>query len=172
MTAARKLVDPYPYEEQVAPPAIEAPQQKRSAKRRRLPATLKICLVAACCVAVSLLYLQQQVTSYYLNMELVELQEQVNMMQQRNDHIMLSVEAQRSLQQIEQIARTELGMVDPTYTAILVVSEPTLLAGEPEPVWPSDPSPRRQGPGIFSTLASWVNKVLPLGGVEAGTLQR
>ena len=27
MTAARKLVDPYPYEEQVAPPAIEAPQQ-------------------------------------------------------------------------------------------------------------------------------------------------
>ena len=172
MSAARKLVDSYPYQEQATPQVTQAPQKGRSAKRRRLPATLKICLVAACCVAVSLLYLQQQVTSYYLNMELVEVQEQVNTMQQRNDHIMLSMEAQRSLKQIEQIARTELGMVDPTYTTILVVSEPAILAEEAEPRWPSQQAPRRESPGVFTTLASWINKVLPLGGVEAGTLQR
>ena len=86
--------------------------------------TLKICLLAACCVAVGLLYIQQQVTSYYLNMELVRLQEQVNVMQQRNDQAMLNLESQRSLKQIEQIARNELGMVDPTYVTTLVLDLP------------------------------------------------
>ncbi len=169
MAAARQLVDPYSnYEELVTP---QVPPRRRP-KRSRIPATLKICLVAACCVVVCLLYLEQQVTSYYLNMELVELQEQVNTMQQRNDHLMLSLESQRSLKQVEQIARTTLGMVDPTYTAALIINQPTAMAREIESRWISDQQTRQGQGGIFATLASWVNRVLPIGGVEAGTLQR
>lgn len=170
MTAARKLVGSYvDYEDQLK--QVE-PERRRQVKPTKVPATLKICLVAACCVAVSLLYLQQQVTSYYLNMELVQLQEQVNTMQQRNDHLMLNLESQRSLKQIEQIARTTMGMVDPKYTATIVVNQPTVMAGGVEARWLSDEPHQSESAGIFATLASWVNKVLPLGGVEAGTLQR
>ena len=116
MTAARKLVEPYyPYPEEAVPVSKPAP------KRRRIPATLRICLVAACCVVIGLLYLQQQVTSYYLNMELLHLQEQVKLMERRNNELMLTLESQRSLKQIEQIARSQLGMVDPEVTATLVV---------------------------------------------------
>lgn len=167
MTAARKL-DQYSHYTEETP----LPKQRRPQKQNRVPATVKICLVAACCVIVGLLYLQQQVTSYYLSMELVQVQEQVNAMQQRNDHLMLSLESQRSLKQIEQIARHELGMVDPTYTATLVLNGPTVMAAEVESRWVAEQSPSGEGLGIFATLASWVNKVLPLGGAEAGTLHR
>ncbi|HHT68004.1 MAG TPA: hypothetical protein GXZ85_01960 [Firmicutes bacterium] len=167
MTAARKL-EYYSYPTEETP----SPKPRRPVKRSRIPVTLKICLVAACCVVVSLLYLQQQVTSYYLSMELVQLQEQVNTMQQRNDQTMLSLESVRSLKQIEHIARTELGMVDPVHTATLVVNTPTAMAGGAESRWITDHSQSPEGMGIFATLVSWVNKVLPLGGVEAGTLHR
>lgn len=171
MTAARKLVDPYQeHYKEVAPTPKRTP--KRKVKRRGIPATLKICLVAACCVAVSLLYLQQQVTAYYLNMELVQLQEQVNIMEQRNDQLMLSLESQRSLQQIEQIARTTLGMVEPEYIATLVVPEPAYVAEEAEGRWLATGQSETTSGNFFENLAALVNKILPLGGVEAGTLRR
>lgn len=48
MTAARKLVEPYyPYPEEAVP--VSKPAPKPAPKRRRVPATLRICLVAACC---------------------------------------------------------------------------------------------------------------------------
>ncbi|NLL48966.1 MAG: hypothetical protein GX249_10325 [Firmicutes bacterium] len=165
MTAARKL-EQYTY----YPEETLVPRQRRPVRRNRLPVTVKICLVAACCVLLGILYLQQQVTSYYLSMELVQLQEEVNTMQQRNDHIMLSLESQRSLKQVEHIARTELGMVDPDYTSTLVLNVPPSSKTEMESRWVESPS--TEGPQIVATLLSWVNKVLPIGGVEAGTLQR
>lgn len=169
MTAARKLVDPQQYyHEEVVPAA----KPKSTVRRRRLPATLKILLTAAVCVVVSLLYLQQQVTSYYLNLELVRLQEQVKLMEQRNDHLMLSLESQRSLKQIEQIARTSLGMVEPEYTATVVVPELETTAPAAEGVWLAAENQEKGIGEMFAALASWVNKVLPLGGVEAGTLRR
>lgn len=168
MTAARQLEEYSHYREETP-----LPRQRRPKKRSRIPVTVKVCLVAACCVVVGLLYLQQQVTSYYLSMELVQIEEQVNAMQQRNDHLMLSLESQRSLKQIEQIARNELGMVEPTYTATLVLNGPAVMAGEAESRWVAEEeTPSGETMGILATLASWMNRVLPLGGVEAGTLHR
>lgn len=171
MTAARKLVDPY---QEYVDEMVSNPRRKPKArvKRRRIPSTLKICLVAACCVVVSLFYLQQQVTSYYLSMELVTLQEQVNLMEQRNDHLMLNLESQRSLQQIEQIAREYLGMVEPEYIATLVVPGPANITHEVEGRWFAEGEPQTTSDNILENLAALVNKILPLGGVEAGTLQR
>ncbi len=167
MTAARKLEQYYDYPEvtPISPP-------KRQARKKRVPVTLKICLVATFFVALSLLYLQLQVTSYYLSMELVQMQEQVNSMQQRNDHIMLRLESQRSLKQIEQIARTELGMIDPTYSTTIVLDVPSSMPEQVESVWMVDRTQSGEGSGFLALLVSWVNNVLPLGGVEAGTLQR
>ncbi|HHT42589.1 MAG TPA: hypothetical protein GX014_04230 [Firmicutes bacterium] len=169
MTAARKLVEPYqPHIEEAA----SEPSRRPAPKRRRLPATLRICLVAAICVVLGLLYLQQQVTSYYLNMELASLQEQVNSMEQRNDHLMLSLESQRSLKQIEQVARTRLGMVDPEFTATLVLPRQVDSIPEAQGRWLADEQQDSTTGGVLAVLTAMLNKVLPLGGVEAGTLQR
>lgn len=137
-----------------------------------MPATVRICLVAACCVVLGLLYLQQQVTSYHLNVEVLRLQEQVKLMEQRNDQLMLTLEAQRSLKQVEHIARTRLGMVDPEYTATLVVPHRTDPVPVVESRWLAQGEQENPSGGILSVLAAVLNKVLPLGGVEAGTLQR
>lgn len=171
MTAARKLVEPYyPYPEEAVP--VSKPAPKPAPKRRRIPATLRICLVAACCVVIGLLYLQQQVTSYYLNMELLHLQEQVKLMERRNNELMLTLESQRSLKQIEHIARSQLGMVDPEVTATLVVPRQMDPVPETQARWLAEERPADQTPGILAALAAVLNKVLPLGGVEAGTVQR
>ena len=102
MSGARQLINPYPeYTEEPS----EVISSQREAKTRRMPATLKIFLVAACCVVVSVLYLQQQITSYHLNVELGYLQQQVKELEQQNDYLMLHLEAERSLPEIEEIAR-------------------------------------------------------------------
>lgn len=168
MTAARKLVDPcLENNEQLR--TVVAPRTK--AKRRRVPATVKICLLAACCVAVSLLYLQQEVTFYHLNMELAQLSEKANHLEQKNSHLMLDLESQRSLQKIEHLARTKLGMVDPERTTALVVAGKTKKTVEGGR-WFDEQQVQNDTQGIFATLANWLNKAFPLGGVEAGTLQR
>jgi hypothetical protein len=94
-------------------------------------------------------------------------------MQQRNDQAMLNLESQRSLKQIEQIARNELGMVDPTYVTTLVLDLPENLTEtrEPHSIWAGD-AQSQDNVGFLAALAAWMNRVLPLGGVEAGTLQR
>ncbi|MCK9524652.1 MAG: septum formation initiator family protein [Limnochordia bacterium] len=166
MTAARKLEE-YSYNRE----ETLVPQGRPVKRKRRIPATLKICLVAACFVALGLLYLQQQVTSYYLSMELAQLQQEVNTKQQRNDHIMLSLESQRSLKQVEQIARTQLGMVDPAHSATLVLSTPSATPSGVESRWTQVPQ-SGEGMRFVETLLSWMNRVLPIGGVEAGTLHR
>ena len=121
---------------------------------------MKICLMAACGVVLGLLYLQQQVTSYYLNMEVSRLQEQVKLMEQRNDHLVISLESQRSLRQVEQIARTQLGMVDPEYTAALVV--PRHSGPVPEVEARLADQPQDNPVADFAALTAVLNKVLPL----------
>ena len=58
-------------------------------------------------MVISLLYLQQQATSYNLNMELLLLQEQVKLMERRNNELKLTLESQRFLKQHEQIDRSQ-----------------------------------------------------------------
>lgn len=167
MSAARQLIKSYPeyVDEQLGV------DRKRKKKRTRIPATLKICLVAACCVAVSLLYLQQQVVSYHLNVELGYLQQQVNVLEQQNDYLMLNLESERSLPKIEQIARTQLGMVEPELTVSLVVDQTEQRGSDQHGRWLEQDTPENSQT-FFASLAAWLNKAFPLGGVEAGTLQR
>lgn len=170
MTAARKLTEEYRgyvSEEQTIFPEPPRPRKKNF----RLPTTVKICLLAAICVAISLFYLEQQVTCFHLNMQLAQLREQVDSLEQRNDYLRVSLEKQRSLQQVEYLARTELGMVEPNHTTNLVVnSQRRLTSGEGR--WVENNPPAGRERGIFAALAGWLNKAFPIGGVEAGTLQR
>lgn len=168
MTAARKLVEPgFEY----AKEHNEIVRPRRGRKKARIPATVKICFLAACCVGLALFYLQQQVTSYYLSMELEQLQEQVNALEQRNDHLLINLESQRSLQKIEQLARTQLGMVEPERVSSLVVERSTPAFYQGESRFVETPAVK-DSHGVFATLAAWLNKAFPLGGVEAGTLRK
>ncbi|HHY10496.1 MAG TPA: hypothetical protein GX528_08020 [Firmicutes bacterium] len=168
MTAARKLVE--------RPAAAEfestafSPQGKRRKKRRRLPATLKICLLAAIFVAVCILYLDLQITSFNLNLQLAKLQEEVAALESRNDYLLVNLEQERSLNKIDYLARTELGMVDPDMsTSVVVNTAPP--KDPPSGRWAEKNQDPSEG-GLFAALAYWLNKAFPLGGVEAGTLQR
>lgn len=168
MSAARQLIDPYPKHTR----EWKQPQAPKSKKKRvRMPATVKICLLAACCVGVSLLYLQQQLTSYHLNVELGYLREQVNVQEQHNDYLMLNLESQRSLPKVEQIARAQLGMVEPQLTISLVVDQAEETGTNEYGRWIA-PDSSQDSQGVLASLAAWFNKAFPLGGVEAGTLQR
>lgn len=168
MTAARKLVDPYvEFEEQKVPVGRVSRKTKR-----RVPATVMVCVLAASFVVVALIYLQLQITAYNLNIALIGLEGQVKRLEQRNDFLMLDLESQRSLQKIEHLARTKLGMVEPKQTTVLVVNQPQLLAAAEEGRWLVNHQEQAVSEGIFATLAAWFNKAFPLGGVEAGTLRR
>ncbi|MDI9440675.1 MAG: hypothetical protein GX101_03650 [Firmicutes bacterium] len=168
MSGARQLINPYPeYTEEPS----EVISSQREAKTRRMPATLKIFLVAACCVVVSVLYLQQQITSYHLNVELGYLQQQVKELEQQNDYLMLHLEAERSLPKIEEIARRELGMIDPELSISLVVDQLQEVDSDGQGRWLAQES-SADSPGFLASLTTWLNKAFPLGGVEAGTLRR
>lgn len=168
MTAARKLAESYYYSEEVQP----VQSKRRKQKRRLIPVTVKICIIAACCVAVALFYLQLQVTTYNLNIELAHLEEQVNVHVLRNNHLMIELESKRSLQRIEELARLNLGMVDPQQTASLVIDQSPALASTEHGRWIDEDYIQEGSKGFFATLSTWLNKAFPIGGVEAGTLQR
>lgn len=168
MTAARKLAESYYYGEEVQP----VRNTRRKPKRRFVPVTVKICIVAACCVAVALSYIQLQVVSYNLNTEIAYLDEQVNELMQRNKHLMIELESKRSLARIEELARMNLGMVNPQLTANLVIEQPTGLASTEQGRWIDGQIDQSGSKGFFATLSTWLNKTFPIGGVEAGTLQR
>lgn len=169
MAAARQLVDVYVEQNESE---SQNPQPVRRPKRKRVPATVKVLAVAVICVALSLFYLHQQVSFYHLNMELAHLVEQVNQLEQRNDHLMLNLESQRSLEKIEQMARRQLGMVEPSRVTSLVMEPNNFLPASAGGRWIENSGDTDPNMGVFTTLASWFNKAFPLGGVEAGTLRR
>lgn len=169
MSAARQLVDLDLRQDEVE---VQNRTLARRPKRKRIPATVKVCTVAAVCVALALLYLHQQVSFYYLNMELTELVEEVNQLEQRNDHLMLNLESQRSLEKIEFLARTNLGMVEPNAINTLVMDSKTSPPMNLEGRWIDNSPDAPANFDVFTTLAAWFNKAFPIGGVEAGTLRR
>ena len=166
MVPARKLSSRECYSEITAPPYNARPKPRQ----KKIPATIKICLFAALFVTISILYLNQQVQTMHLSLKLAELEQQVKTAQQRNDYLRVNLESARSLQRIEQIARTELGMIDPDVSSSLVVNPSTPQYQQAQGRWIEDTSEEEWG--VFAALAGWLNKILPLGGVEAGTLRR
>jgi hypothetical protein len=84
---------------------------------------------------------------------------------------MLHLEAERSLPKIEEIARRELGMIDPELSISLVVDQLQEVDSDGQGRWLAQES-SADSPGFLASLTTWLNKAFPLGGVEAGTLRR
>ena len=166
MVPARKLSSTDYYDGAAVP--VQNPRRKT--RKKRMPATIKICLLAVLFVVTCIFYLNQQVQTMYLSLKLAELEQQVKTAQQRNDHLRVNLESARSLQKIEYIARTELGMIDPDVSSSLVVNPSASPHQQAQGRWIED-TPEDEW-GVFVALAGWLNKILPLGGVEAGTLRR
>ncbi|HHT72655.1 MAG TPA: hypothetical protein GX008_02960 [Firmicutes bacterium] len=172
MVPARQIPSSYQWE---TTNPYEPPEPRRNLrpkrKRRRVPATVKLCLIAALVVSLGLLYISQQLNTVYLSLELANLQEEANLVKQRNGYLRVQLEQARSIQVIEELARTKLGMVDPSHTAVLVASNSLVglrseetgagtLAGSNPPVESN----------AWTVVANWLNKLFPVGGVEAGKL--
>lgn len=171
MVPARQIPSAYQWEERVhyQPPERER-RQRPTRKHRRVPATVKLCLIAAVVVALAVLYISQQIDHMYLSMELAQLQEEASIVRQRNGYLRVQLEQARSLQTIEELARTKLGMVDPSDTAVLVA--PTSFAGTRGSGTAAGvrDTAAPQEPNAWTVVANWLNKLFPVGGVEAGEL--
>lgn len=173
MVPAEKLPSSYQWETDDQYYGYEPPQHRPrrriKRRRRRLPATLKLCLLGALVVVLGVLYLSQQLDTMYLSLELTDLQQEVNLARQRNGHLRVQLEQVRSLQTVEEIARTKLGMVDPSDSPVLMASNIVprgYVANDSASINPTS----RAEDGPWTVLASWLNKLFPVGGVEAGKL--
>ncbi|MGI6148549.1 MAG: FtsB family cell division protein [Limnochordia bacterium] len=145
------------------------PQSKR--RRRRLPATVKLCLIAVLLVSLGVLYISQQINTMYLSLQLAELQEEVNLAKQRNGYLRVQLEQARSIQAIEELARTRLGMVDPEETAVLVAANhESAYSGSGTRRGGQATAAPSNADNAWTMVANWLNKLFPVGGVEAGEL--
>ena len=145
------------------------PISAKRRRRKRIPIPALICFTAVLFVICALFYIHQQVVTMQLNVQSALLKEQLASLRQEHEHLKLALEETTRLSTIEALARHELGMVDPTGTEMLVMnskpySEPT---GEG---WIG--SVPNQHENIFTTVANWLNQLLPVGGVEAGRIGR
>lgn len=169
MVPAERLPSSYEWEVYEEHSQPRKPRQRRRRRRSRLPATVKLCLLGVAVVVLGVMYLSQQLDTVYLSLELAELEQQVDLAKQRNGHLRVQLEQVRSLPVIEEIARTKLGMVDPTDTSILVAAGmPKVLPNDAAYVGVSKPMEPEVSP--WTVLAGWLNKLFPVGGVEAGEL--
>ncbi len=171
MVPARKMPSSHQWEIHPERPSEYQGQQKPKRRRRRVPATVKLCLVAALVVCLAVLYISQQINTMYLSMELAKLQEEANLVRQRNGYLRVQLEQARSIQNIEKLARTKLGMVDPSETAVLVASS-SLLESSGQGTSPSSlaAAASQSEANAWTVVANWLNKLFPVGGVEAGEL--
>ncbi len=170
MVPAERLPSSYEWEvhEEYSQPRKPRPRRRR--RRSRIPATVRLCLLGVVVVVLGVLYLSQQLNTMYLSLELEELQQQVNLAKQRNGHLRVQLEQARSLPVIEEIARTQLGMVDPSDTSVLIASDGIHSAISREAADAGVPKPAQADESPWTVLAGWLNKLFPLGGVEAGKL--
>lgn len=140
---------------------------KKRKRRRTLPDTVVIVLAALVCVCLGILYLGQNVQTMRLSIQLKDLEQEIRLVEQKNDHLQLALKSARSLETLELLARTQLGMVKPSEASVLVLapSETQIPQGEG---WIKG---QERAEGLLGTFAVWLNKWFPLGGVEAGRIR-
>ncbi len=143
-------------------------QQSRRKKRKRMPETLLVCLVALFCVTGCLLYLGHQIHTMRLNVILTNLNQEIYLVQQEQAHLMLTLKQASRLSVIENTARLDLGMVEPSRTTV-VVTTPADDQYSTSDGWIADST---RSDNVFEVVADWLNRWLPVGGVEAGRISR
>ena len=166
MAAARKL-ELYPID-QNEDTKVRVVKKRVRRKRKRLPETVLICAVAAIVIIGCCLYLGQQLHTMRLSATITSLERDIQTMQQEQDHLLIALNQARRLSTVEAIARYELGMVDPVQATIVATDVPDtyqILAGG----WTDSEEGQDN---IFEAVAEWINRWLPLGGVEAGRIRR
>lgn len=133
----------------------------------RVPLPALICLTAMLVACGAFYYLHQQVVTMQLSVNIGILEKQLTELQQEQEYLLLTLKEASRLTTIEAIARQELGMVDPTGTHILVLNTQQNL--NPDAGGWID-THEEQYNHLFARIASWLNQLLPVGGVEAGRL--
>lgn len=165
MLPARKLEEFEGYQNLSS---VDRQSRKRRGKKRRsrVPETVIICGLAACVVLVACLYLVQQVQTMHLTVRTSQLERQFASVLRDNEILQLEIDSTRALATIESIARNELGMVEPSQATIIVTAPQESIEASGQG-WLAQSEP---GNGMIEVVADWLNRWLPLGGVEAGRI--
>ncbi len=164
MIPARKLE----YLEELYPEVKKTkPRSRRKKKKKSLPETVIICSFAFIFVMVSFLFLIQKINMMRLNVTLAQVRQEYHSVVQQHEFLQLELIAARSLSNIEQLARNELGMIEPETKNIVVMRTPTT---QDKPTFENTIREQNNSGGVFEIVADWINRILPLGGVQAGRI--
>lgn len=136
-------------------------------RKKRVPIPVLICLTAMLFVGGGLFYINQQVITMQMNVKIGQLGTQLADLKQENDHLLLTLKETTRLSTIEIMARQELGMIDPVGTEMLVMNQQPHSESEAAG-WIDAPASETQN--LFTVVANWMNRLLPVGGVEAGRI--
>lgn len=136
-------------------------------RKKRVPLPVLICLTAMLVVCAAFYYINQQVVTMQLSVEIGILERQLADLQQEQEYLLLSLKETNRLTTIEAVARQELGMVDPVGTQVLVLN--TQQNVNPDAGGWIDVE-EEQHNHLFTQIANWLNQLLPVGGVEAGRI--
>ncbi len=149
---------------------VELPLQEKKKphlKKKRMPIPMFICIVATLIVGSAIFYLNQQVVSMQLNVQINNLERQLADLVQEHNHMLMSLEQTTRLSYIESVARNELGMINPSNTEMLVMNNDGSHSHENSGWIDNDPY---QPYNLFTVVADWFNQLMPVGGVEAGRI--
>lgn len=157
---------------------VESPRQERRVKtskhkqKKRVPAVLSICLIAAMLVSGAIFYLNLQVTSMQLIVRISNVEQQLEQLRREQGHLVIELQQVNRLASIEAIARHQLGMVDPAGAEMLVMGPVGDQLSVVDNNWIEEGDNENTNSGFFVAVADWLNQLLPVGGVEAGRIGR
>lgn len=140
---------------------------KIRSRRRRIPVPALICVAAVLFVSCAIFYISQQVTSMQLNIRINNYENRLAELKQEQGYLIIELEQVSRLEYIEAAARRDLGMVDPANAEMLVMNPKDVINHEGEG-WIAVET--NNDNNLFMTVANWLNKWLPTGGVEAGRI--
>ena len=140
---------------------------KNKSRHRRVPAPVLICVAAVLFVSCAIFYIGQQVTSMHLNICINNYEERLAELKQEQGYLIIELEQVSRLEYIEAVARRDMGMVDPVNAEMLVMNAKDAVGSEGKG-WVAVEDDKNNN--LFMTVANWLNKWLPTGGVEAGRI--
>lgn len=140
-----------------SPPTTEAHESVQSSARRRTVSPLvALPVVGLLLLSVGMGLVAQRVQVMTMGYALVEAKQELERAKQEHARLTVEVARSRSLERIETLARTRLGMVDaaPTNAIVMAAGLPTAVAGAGPGDGPETPSPK---PSPLAAFGEWLH---------------
>lgn len=158
------------YQVEVEKPQDHSVKTSKRKQKSQIPAVAVICCIAVMLVSCAIFYLNQQVTSMQLFVQINNLEQKRDTLKREQGHLVIELQQASRLASIEAIARHQLGMVDPVGAEMLVMAPKNNQVTIVENGWIETETSESVNNSFFVAVADWLNQLLPVGGVEAGRI--